>query len=304
MTDQTSGHKILVGVDGSRANRPALVWALEEAKARNCAVVATYAWHIPPVVFFSPGYLPIATDDLAEEGQRLVAAAVGTLAADRGVEAELRSVEGPPDKALQGEAKEPGVDLIVVGTRGHGPLASLFLGSTSHALSHCSPKPLVIVPVPNDKTQLTSSIRHIVVGLDGSEAAEAALRWAVAEAKLHDALLEIVVAWSWTTMPAEVLIDVQIEVSLEVAAKEILSKALERLDQRDLEVKLTVREGSAPEVLLDLTGSADLLVVGTRGIGRAKEKFLGSTSHLCSHRSPIPVVIVPHEIEEEQSEYV
>jgi nucleotide-binding universal stress UspA family protein len=287
------GHRIAVGVDGSAANRPALLWSIQEARARGEGVVAVYAWHVPAFAYYSPGYVPIAADDLAQHGGKLLEEALASLGATEGVRVEIRSVEGPPHKALERVAAEAGVDLVVVGQRGHGAVASLILGSTSHALSHHCPKPLVIVPGSRGKEESSRPVRHIVVGVDGSEGADTALRWAASEAKAHNALLEVAVAWSWVTISPELIVDMPVDLSVEVAAKEILNQAIERLDMQAVDTKLTVQEGAAADVLLGLAGSADLLVVGTRGLGRAHEMFLGSTSHQCAHRSPVPVAIIP-----------
>jgi hypothetical protein len=46
-------------------------------------------------------------------------------------------------------------------------------------------------------------------------------------------------------------------------------------------------------VLVDAARSADLLVVGTRGLGRAREAIQGSVNHACAHRSPVPVAVIP-----------
>jgi nucleotide-binding universal stress UspA family protein len=298
MSDAETRRRILVAIDGSKANRPALLWSIGEARARRSGLIAAYAWHIPPLAYYPPGYLPIAADEFEDEGRKLIETAVGNLGIDGEIDLEPRSVEGPPQKALERLAAEPGVDLVVVGKRGHGAVASLLLGSTSHALSHSCPKPLVIVPGAGENNQPPPPVRHIVVGVDGSEGAETALRWAVSEAKIHDALLEVVVSWNWSTLPPGLVLDVPIDLSLEVAAKEILARAVDRLDPVNFDIKLTVQEGPAPEVLLDLARSADLLAVGTRGLGRARELFLGSTSHQCAHRSPVPVAIIPNDHKE------
>lgn len=295
------GDKVLVGVDGSAANRPALLWALAEAKARHEELIAAYAWQVPSFAYYSPGYVPIVADDLAEEGHKLVGAAVGDLARDYEVKIEVQTAEGPAHRVIRRLADEPGVGLVVVGRRGHGAVASVLLGSTSHSLSHHSPKPLVIVPAPRERTASIQAVRHILVGVDGSDGAIAALRWAAREATLHGALLEVAVAWPWTTAPRHLVIDAPIEVNLELAAREVLTQALDSVGLQDLKVRLTVREGPAPEVLLDLSESADMLVVGTRGRGRSKEMFLGSTSHLVAHRSTGPVAIIPSATREGES---
>lgn len=298
MEEENFERKVLVGVDGSVANRVALRWAIEEAKVRQSKLLAAYAVHVPSFVYYSPGYVPIAADDLAEEGHKLVEAAVGTLGTHTQVKIEIVTVEGPAHRGIRRLSEEPDVGLVVVGTRSHGALASTMLGSTSHALSHHCSKPLVIVPTPQSEADGVSPVRQILVGVDGSDGGAAALRWAAREAKMHGARLEVAVAWSWTTMPPEAVIDTPIGVNIELAARELLSRTVGALDLRDLEVSLTVREGPSTEVLLDLSQSADLLVVGTRGLGRAKEMFLGSTSHVVAHQSKVPVAIIPATREE------
>jgi nucleotide-binding universal stress UspA family protein len=298
MEDENFEPKVLVGVDGSAANRAALLWANREAEVRQAKLMAAYAWHVPSFVYYSPGYVPIAADDLAEAGHKLVEAAVGTLGPDNQVKIEIRTVEGPAHRGIRMLSEEPGIGLVVVGSRGQGALASMVLGSTSHALSHHCPKPLVIVPTPKGEAGSIRPVRRVLVGVDGSDGAAEALKWAAKEAKMHGAALEVAVAWCWTTMPPEAVIDAPISVNLELAARGILSGTVEALSLQDLEVSLTVREGTAPEVLLDLSESADLLVVGTRGRGRAREMFLGSTSHVVAHRSSVPVAIIPSTPEE------
>jgi nucleotide-binding universal stress UspA family protein len=77
-------------------------------------------------------------------------------------------------------------------------------------------------------------------------------------------------------------------------AQEALDGGISQLDPHpDVTITATVVEGWPPQVLLDEATVAEMLVVGTRGLGGAAELLLGSTSHTCSHRSPLTVVIVP-----------
>jgi nucleotide-binding universal stress UspA family protein len=55
-----------------------------------------------------------------------------------------------------------------------------------------------------------------------------------------------------------------------------------------------VVRGEASTVLIERAKEADLLVVGRRGLNRAKEVLLGSVSHACAHHSPVPVALIPH----------
>ena len=288
-----TGSTIVVGVDGSRANREAVRWAVNEARARYAKLLGLYAWHVPSLAYSSPGYVPISADETNEEGRELLRKEILPLTQESGLEVELRSVEGPASKVIREAAADDSVSLVVVGSRGRGALARLVLGSVSHGLSHNCPKPLVIVPHHEPPAATEWPLRHIVVGIDGSEGADAALRWAAAEADLHDAVLEAAMAWSWTTLPPGMVLEEPFEQSLEKSAHQVLNDAVERLGHTDVKIKFTVQPGSAVDVLLESSHSADLLVVGTRGHGRAQEMALGSTSHACAHLSPVPVVVVP-----------
>lgn len=289
---QFSGRaKVVVGVDGSEANRPALRWAVKEARARGSQLVAVHAWHVPAMAYSVPGYVPISRDWTLQQAASLLETAIRECAGEDPVEVDGRLLEGSAYDTLAQVANEPDVELVVVGTRGHGALASLVLGSVSHSLSHHCPKPLVLVP-PGSGLGDRSAIRHIVVGIDGSEGAERALRWAVTEAKVHGARLELVTAWSWTTFPdGTPATDTWRDPP--TVAGEVLSGAASLLGADGGDLTLTKTEGVASDVLVEAAGSADLLVVGTRGLGRPREILLGSTSHYCTHHSPVPVAVVP-----------
>jgi nucleotide-binding universal stress UspA family protein len=139
----------------------------------------------------------------------------------------------------------------------------------------------------------------IVVGVDGSESAQAALAWAAAEARLRGARLRAVHAWH---LPAAAYgsggfvppIGMTWEDDLADAAKAGLEKALGEAAGilNGIEVEHRIGEGSAAVVLTEAAEDADLLVIGSRGLGGFKELLLGSVGHQCAQRSPCPVVIV------------
>ena len=286
--------KVLVGVDGSEGNQRALEWAIKEARSRGADLIAAYAWHIPTFAFSAPYFVPIATEEMIEQGRKVLQTMLDRSGAEPGT-VDMRVLEGVAAAVLRDLAREPGVQLVVVGSRGRGTAADLFLGSTSHALSHHCAKPLVIVPTGEGDTSARPRTGHIVVGTDGSEGGDRAVRWAADEARRTDSVLEVAIAWTWTSpfFPTEGDANVPIDQALEKAAEEALHKTMDRLDLQDLTVKLTVRQGAAADVLVELSEQAGLLVVGRRGLGRARELFLGSVSHACTHRSVVPVVVVP-----------
>lgn len=142
---------------------------------------------------------------------------------------------------------------------------------------------------------------RIVVGVDGTEHAAAALRWAIEEARLRGATVQAVHAWSFVplTTPADSGL-VPLAWSESAASLDAVREAAERLahDQvsdvagEERDVQVSVVEGDATEVLLGAAEHAELLVVGNRGRGSIAQALLGSTSAAVADRAPCPVVVV------------
>jgi nucleotide-binding universal stress UspA family protein len=141
---------IVVGIDGSEASDVALAFALEEAKLRQLPLRIVCAWEISAM-----GAAFVPTPDLAESAERgadaALARAVSRLGPDPGIHVETAAVHGHPAKVLVEQAT--GATLLVVGTRGHGGLASLLLGSVSQAVAHHCTAPLAIVPASATSTE-------------------------------------------------------------------------------------------------------------------------------------------------------
>jgi nucleotide-binding universal stress UspA family protein len=136
---------------------------------------------------------------------------------------------------------------------------------------------------------------RIVVGVDGSEAADRALAFAAKEARMRGVDLEAVHAWSFPALsytpygPAPTYSDAE----MEEAATATLDHALARVDLTGISVTPRLVMGGSAPALLDAAEGADLLVVGSRGHGGFAGLLLGSTSMHCAHHPPCPLVIVP-----------
>jgi nucleotide-binding universal stress UspA family protein len=142
-------------------------------------------------------------------------------------------------------------------------------------------------------------MKRIVVGVDGSAGSQAALAWAVEEARLHGATLVAVHAWQPPAVYGTGFAPVPVvppDGAYEDAARELLEGELARVagGHPDVTIERHVIEGAPGEVLVTMAGEADLVVVGSRGHGNLVGMLLGSVSQHCAHRSPVPVVIVPN----------
>lgn len=141
-------------------------------------------------------------------------------------------------------------------------------------------------------------MQRIVVGVDGSAPSRAALRWAVEEARLREAELEVVHGWQYPNVYAGAApfsafaFDVG---ELEAAAKKELDEIVSEVDARGLAapIRQTLVSGVPAWGLIDAAKDADLLVVGSRGRGGFAGLLLGSVSQQVAHHAPCPLVIVP-----------
>lgn len=131
---------------------------------------------------------------------------------------------------------------------------------------------------------------RIVVGVDGSEEAAVALDWAARQAALTGAALDVV-----TTFGPEYVFVTPAE--QERATEHVIGGARARIASRagstpDAPVRMRSRLGWADEVLVEESAGAELLVVGTRGLGGFHGLTLGSIGRKCVHRATVPVVVV------------
>jgi nucleotide-binding universal stress UspA family protein len=138
----------------------------------------------------------------------------------------------------------------------------------------------------------------IIVGVDGSKGSASALEFAIQEAHVRGADVKAVAAWE---VPATAynmgFIPVPIDPSdYEKIARDMLDKTLEDTVSPTSDVSVTpiLREGHPADVLVAEARGADLLVVGSRGLGGFKGLLLGSVSQQCAHHAPCPVAIVPN----------
>jgi nucleotide-binding universal stress UspA family protein len=137
-------------------------------------------------------------------------------------------------------------------------------------------------------------VNRIVVGVDSSAEALRALRWALEEAALRGAELQLVHSYptpELTALPAVVTLPSDEE--LRRAAEDILDEALEAVGgPGDVPIVKSVRAGGAAAVLTEVAADAQLMVVGARGLGGFRGLLLGSVTHQVVAHSPCPVVVV------------
>ena len=135
--------RVVVGIDGSEASATVLARAMEEAALRRAVLEVVVSWQFP----FEQAAGSFAVAEPAADMERWAEGVLDDALAKVTTDGRVRVVRhveyGAPVKVLMAEAEE--AELLVVGTRGHGRLSGLFLGSVSQYLAVHAPCPVMVV---------------------------------------------------------------------------------------------------------------------------------------------------------------
>jgi nucleotide-binding universal stress UspA family protein len=277
-----TGDRIVVGFDASPGARAALRWALGSAATDGAAVEAIGAWSLP-VLSVSPWGPAVDFDEDRLQGSfdREIRSAVAEVRAETegAPDVAVRIVVGVEGPALVDAAA--GARCLVVGRRGHGGFAGLLLGSVADHCLHHSTVPLALVP-----PDAAASHRSVVVGVDGSSHAGAALRWGAEEADRRRCPLVALHAWSWLRQPTGFDPGFDDEGARTYAA----GLVADALGERAVTVEAVCDLPAS--ALMARSAAGDLVVVGSRGAGAVRQAILGSVSRQLAHHAPGTVVVI------------
>lgn len=247
--------RVLVGVDGTKESLEACRQAarlVEPDGAIEAAVVSLF----PPAAATALG-----VDDLAERLERTASSALSAAAQILGPRAELRRLQGLTVEALLDEVQRIRATLLAIGTEDHARLQEIVFGGVAGELLHrASCSVLIARPVADTST----FPREIVVGIDGSDHAERAFEVARSVAARRRSTLRGVVARG----------------GKHVDFAEVTRR---HPDAEDL-------AGAPVPALVEAATSADLLIVGSRGLHGIRA--LGSVSERLAHQATCSVLVV------------
>jgi nucleotide-binding universal stress UspA family protein len=140
---------------------------------------------------------------------------------------------------------------------------------------------------------------RIVVGVDDSVQAAAALRWALAEGALRQTTVEVVHSWSppMSALPFGATLSFKVdEGAIDAAAREsvdqLVDEALAEMDEQPPEVLRTILPGGAATTLVEVAEGADLVVVGSHGRTGLRRMAMGSVAMAVVAHASCPVVVV------------
>jgi len=284
-------HSIVVGVDGSPASNAALDWAVAESTRRRLPLHLFCArgreMILDASMLSAPGMVEAIIREVRERADQLLEA---TTIRARDVSPDLTiTVENSRDTpAASLIALSSRADTVVLGHRGHGVIPGALLGSVSLQVATHARCPVVVVHEP---TPSAPTAHGIVVGVDGSAVSVEALGYAFEEASSRGVPLEVVHAW-WTTVSVGLTEEIR---TAQVAQQQLtLSESLVGWSERfpDVTVGEHLPRGPAVLALVEQAKHAELLVVGSRGLGGFGRLLLGSVSHGVLQHARCPVAVV------------
>ncbi|MCW2724872.1 MAG: UspA protein [Frankiales bacterium] len=177
----------------------------------------------------------------------------------------------------------------MVGNRGLGGFTALLLGSVGITVAACAPSSVVVVRGPQAHPE-----GPVVVGVDGSPRGAAALVTAFQEASRRGVGVMVVHAWTFP-LHLEAVDDGYEALYAEGrrAGQELLDKSVAEATASfpHVEVELRLGDRSSAAELVAASDDAQLVVVGTRGLGGLRGALLGSTTHALLHHAACPVFV-------------
>lgn len=269
---------VVVGVDGSASSRTALGWAIDQASAEKRPLTLVSAQS--------------SVDD--EDGHVILAEArdeaIGKLAASD--VHELLIVADPREVLLQLSSEAA---IVVVGSRGRGPVRRLLLGSVGVAVSRHASCPVVVVRPGNP-----GLVRHgVLVGIDGREESREVLEFAFRQASLHrlpltvlHTFVDVVVYGSAAGVPVPLAVERLSDLEEE---RLLLAACMSGLREKypDVHVITEVTRGLPAERLLLEATRMNLVVVGHHVIGAPSALLHGSVAMSVVEHATCPVALVP-----------
>lgn len=278
--------RLMLAYDGSACADAARDLLARLPLPTGSAITVVAALERGPELFGAPEFAVVPHDaDEAEEmllselQEMLQAAAAPLRTPDRRI--DTRVIRGRPASAILEEARAVLPDLLVVGSRGHGPLATVLMGSVSAEVVDHAPCPVLVARHP--------SVTQLVVGIDGSATAAGAIgmlrRWPIFAGMPARVVSVAQPISSWAETMGSTFYPAWVDThgprdDRRGQLLEVARRGADDLQQGGLTATAELREGDPADQLIQAANEsgAELIVVGSRGLSTLPRLVLGSVA--------------------------
>jgi nucleotide-binding universal stress UspA family protein len=294
-------HKILVCSEGSADSLCAARIGASLAAHFGSEVLALNVFHMG---YAELGVWEMAIDQntidgFAGEQQEANEQSLEPIFKQRNITFRMKQERGRPVDSILHVAETEKVDLIVMGSRGLGGFKEFLLGSVSSGVLHHASCPVLIARA--DPTQGdTGEFRHILLASDGSQCAQNAASFAVDIADRFAtslSVLNVCADISALRLPGDSYVPL-VEGDADLYARRLLEKVTQDVGslakEKGVSCSYHQEMGHTDEIIVRFAerSNADLLVLGSRGLGGFERMLLGSVSHHVAHHANCSVLIV------------
>jgi nucleotide-binding universal stress UspA family protein len=291
MSESSKKYGILVAVDGSSESDAAVRWAAHEAEMRSAPITLMHVV-MPVVASWPAGSFQAEFNQWQEDNAQLVIGQAQKMLESSLGESKLSTArtEVVHDNVVAGlVAASREAHMVVVGSRGMGPVGRAVLGSVSSGVVHHAHCPVAIVHA--DQAQKPDHTSPVLLGIDGSPASEAATALAFDEASRRKVDLVALHAWSDVGVLPILGMDWH---EYEDEGHEVLGERLAGWQEQypDVHVRRRIVCDKAARWLIDESAQAQLVVVGSHGRGGFPGMLLGSVSSAVVQSANSPVIVV------------
>ena len=296
--------KILVCSDGSDFSLDAVRIGASIAGHFRSEVLALNVFHMP---YAGTGYMGVwelaidkdSIDRRAREQKDEIERTIIPLFARQDISCQVRQETGHPVESILRVAEAEKADLIVMGSRGLGSVTELLLGSVSSGVLHHAACPVLIARRAQTHGD-SIEFQHILLASDGSECAQKAASVAVGMAQKFAAsltVLNVCADIASIRLPGDGYVPIT-DGDADLYARQLLEKVTQSVSglAKEQAVCCSYHQevGHTEEILLRFAElqKADLIVLGSRGLGGFERMLLGSVSHHVTHHANCPVLVV------------
>lgn len=290
--DRIAPGTVVVGVDGSQDSRRALDWGVEQAALEHRPLTLVHAVQpagFPPAGTFVASGVDYGAllDVLLQSGREVLAEArAHALAHEPDLDVAEVLSSGDARNELVGLGRRAA--MVVVGSRGRGPVSSLLLGSVSVGVSKAATCPVVVCrPTPADGGE---PARDVVVGVDGTERSLPAAEFAFRVAALRGVSLTVLHSYWDARELGRDATSAELDV-LRASVAASVSAAAEKYP--DVDVGLKLRHGFADRNLVEASRDHALLVLAHQPLAAIDDLVYGSVAPAVVEHARCAVAVVP-----------